>query len=211
VDLFKEGRMSEVIVKKLLMQDVINCIKPKSKEFNKNNINTYIIQQGKPMDSFILILEGHVEVTIGKESLTFESGPFTTFGMDALSQIQIMAESPSNSTMHSQRGSSIRGSVQSLDSTKFSFIPDYSVRAITDVTYLKIRRSHYIAAYRANILEQVQKDPRSEETFDAEIAKLIEDDGLVSPASWENDLMTPLPVNCKAKLSNGSIRSQGNP
>lgn len=44
--------------------------------------------QGKPVDYFVLILEGHVEVTIGKENLTFESGPFTYFGMASLAQIQ---------------------------------------------------------------------------------------------------------------------------
>lgn len=44
--------------------------------------------QGKPIDYFVLILEGHVEVTIGKENLTFESGPFTYFGLVALTHIQ---------------------------------------------------------------------------------------------------------------------------
>lgn len=39
------------------------------------------------MDYFAIILEGHVEVTIGKEGLTFESGPFTYFGISALSHI----------------------------------------------------------------------------------------------------------------------------
>lgn len=36
------------------------------------------------MDFFVLILEGRVEVTVGKENLLFESGAFTYFGTAAL-------------------------------------------------------------------------------------------------------------------------------
>lgn len=36
------------------------------------------------MDYFVLILEGRVEVTVGRENLIFESGPFTYFGSQAL-------------------------------------------------------------------------------------------------------------------------------
>jgi hypothetical protein len=31
-----------------------------------------------------MVLEGRVEVTVGKEKLTYESGAFTTFGKDFL-------------------------------------------------------------------------------------------------------------------------------
>ena len=43
--------------------------------------------QGKPVDYLLLILEGRVEVTIGKESLVFESGPFSHFGCQALAGV----------------------------------------------------------------------------------------------------------------------------
>ena len=45
--------------------------------------------QGKPADYFVLVLEGHVEVNIGKEELTFESGPFSYFGISALTSLPI--------------------------------------------------------------------------------------------------------------------------
>lgn len=45
-----------------------------------------IYQQGKPVDYFVLILEGRVEVQVGRENLLFESGPFTYFGIQALAQ-----------------------------------------------------------------------------------------------------------------------------
>ncbi|XP_066950363.1 unextended protein-like isoform X2 [Macrobrachium rosenbergii] len=187
VEPFKESQLSEVIVKKLLNQDVIHCIKLSNKEHSKSEQqHTYIFTQGKPVDYFVLILEGHVEVVIGKEGLTFESGPFTYFGLAALSQTQTLGESPSASTQLSK--GSIKGSVQSLDSTKFTFVPDYSVRAITEVMYLKIRRSHYIAARRAFLLEQSQKEPYAE-NFEKEMAKMLnEDEDPVSP-NW--DTTTP--------------------
>jgi metal transporter CNNM len=42
--------------------------------------------QGKAVDYFVLILEGRVEVIVGKENMIFESGPFTYFGTQALIQ-----------------------------------------------------------------------------------------------------------------------------
>jgi metal transporter CNNM len=48
------------------------------------NFNLYSFIQGKPADYFVLILEGRVEVTVGKENLVFESGPFSHYGSQAL-------------------------------------------------------------------------------------------------------------------------------
>lgn len=76
--------MSETILRRLLNQDVMHQIKSKGKE--KDDPSLVIYQQGKPVDYFVLILEGRVEVTVGRESLIFESGPFTYFGTQALIQ-----------------------------------------------------------------------------------------------------------------------------
>ncbi|KAK7076206.1 Metal transporter cnnm2 [Halocaridina rubra] len=154
VDPFKEGQLSESIVKRLISQDIVHSIKVSDREESKSDANTYIYAQGKPADYFVLILEGHVEVCIGKEGLTFENGPFTFFGLAALPQVQGIGESPLVSVHH--RKGSIR-SIQSLDSTSSSFVPDYSVRAISEVLYLKISCSHYVAARRAFFLELSQK------------------------------------------------------
>ena len=37
----------------------------------------------------MLILEGRVEVTVGRENLVFDSGPFTHFGMQALTGVGV--------------------------------------------------------------------------------------------------------------------------
>lgn len=76
--------MSETILRRLLNQDVIHQIRSKGKD--KDDPTLIIYQQGKPVDYFVLILEGRVEVTVGREGLLFESGPFTYFGTQALVQ-----------------------------------------------------------------------------------------------------------------------------
>ena len=84
VDPFKPDTISETILRRLLKQDIIYHIKVKSREKARNDPAAVIYQQGKPADYFVLILEGRVEVTVGKENLMFESGPFTYFGQQAL-------------------------------------------------------------------------------------------------------------------------------
>lgn len=43
------------------------------------------------------------------------------------------------------------------------------------VVYLRVRRSHYVAARRAFLLERAQKEPHGEEDFEKEIAKVSVD------------------------------------
>lgn len=81
---FKPDVVSETILRRLLSQDIIHSIKCKGKE--KHDPSMIIYQQGKPVDYFVLILEGRVEVQVGRENLLFESGPFTYFGIQALAQ-----------------------------------------------------------------------------------------------------------------------------
>lgn len=86
MDAFKPHVISETILRRLIKQDVIYHIKVKNKEKGKADPSTIIYHQGKPVDYFVLILEGRVEVTIGREEMRFESGPFTYFGTQALTQ-----------------------------------------------------------------------------------------------------------------------------
>lgn len=84
MDTFKPDVISETILRRLLKQDIIYHIKVKSREKAKTDPAAIIYQQGKAVDYFVLILEGRVEVTVGKENMMFESGPFTYFGSQAL-------------------------------------------------------------------------------------------------------------------------------
>lgn len=171
VDAFKPDTISETILRRLLKQDIIYHIKVKSREKARNDPAAVIYQQGKAVDYFVLILEGRVEVTVGKENMMFESGPFTYFGSQALTVNIGIAESPTNTNPQTV------GSIQSinLDSMlRYTFIPDYTVRAVSEVFYVKIKRSLYLAAKRATLLERSQKDSLpGQEQFDDEVEKLL--------------------------------------
>lgn len=84
VDAFKNDSISETILRRLLNQDIVRHIRHKGKE--RDDPSLMIFEQGKPVDFFVLILEGRVEVTVGKENMLFEGGPFTYFGIQALVQ-----------------------------------------------------------------------------------------------------------------------------
>ena len=43
-----------------------------------------IIEKGKAVDYFVLIVEGRVQATVGREELVFESGPFSFYGLQVL-------------------------------------------------------------------------------------------------------------------------------
>lgn len=54
----------------------------------------------------------------------------------------------------------MRGSIQSLNmdsKIRQTFIPDYSVRAVNDVVYIAIKRSLYLTAKKATLLEKTRK------------------------------------------------------
>ncbi|XP_003738706.1 metal transporter CNNM4 [Galendromus occidentalis] len=82
-----------------------------------------ISRKGEKQDAFILILEGRVQVTMGEDSLQFESGPFAYFGIRAL---------------------------RSLDNpARDLFSPDYTIIVSSEtVVFLKISRQLYKKAVR---------------------------------------------------------------
>lgn len=71
------------------------------------------------------------------------------------------------------------GSIQSLNLEAMihhTFIPDYTVRAVTEVFYIAIKRNLYLAAKRATLMERIQKggdDSCSHEPIDDEVEKLL--------------------------------------
>nr|CAI5830517.1 unnamed protein product [Callosobruchus analis] len=84
VEPFHPNVISETILRRLLKQDIVYHIR-KNKEW-RTDPGCIIYDQGRAVDYFVIILEGRVEVTVGKESLRFEGGPFTYFGTQALVQ-----------------------------------------------------------------------------------------------------------------------------
>jgi len=207
---FKTPHMNEWVLKKLLALDIFREVKVKKDKTKMKDEELTIILKDKPMDHFILILEGRVEVKIGSEGLMFESGPFSFFGIQSLVAIMedfksattpaptslvspvakamatsfnIMASATSDGSTSptSMQGGNRRASVRKTPATPESaqshhpllskrgsvvedfskllppsFVPDYTVKAASDVLYMRIKRGTYIAALRASQMQKKQ-------------------------------------------------------
>ncbi|XP_013878698.1 metal transporter CNNM1 [Austrofundulus limnaeus] len=159
VEPFRTCHLSDKILLRLIKHpSVVQELKfnPKS----KHDPQHYLYQRNKPVDYFVLILQGRVEVEIGKEALRFENGAFSYYGMPALI--------PPLTTVHrySSRGSSLNqsdsllsgGSVGQL-TTGGAYLPDYSVRQLTDLQIIKITKNHYQNALTATRMESSPQTP----------------------------------------------------
>uniref|UniRef100_A0A8D2LE02 Metal transporter n=1 Tax=Varanus komodoensis TaxID=61221 RepID=A0A8D2LE02_VARKO len=83
VEPFKAPYLSEKILLRLLKHpNVIQEMKFDHK--NKRAPEHYLYQRNRPVDYFVLILQGEVEVEVGKEGLRFENGAFTYYGVPAI-------------------------------------------------------------------------------------------------------------------------------
>ncbi|XP_078669090.1 metal transporter CNNM4-like isoform X19 [Branchiostoma floridae x Branchiostoma belcheri] len=174
IDLFKPELISETVLRRMLQQDVVVDLKVKveQKDSTSNNIYT----NGKPADYFVLILQGRVEVRAGKEGLTYETGPFTHFGEAAI--VASGRRASALSTLSAASTSSFafpiplpkrivnQPQIGISSSQSLVYVPDYSVRAVTDVQYIRIRRAHYMAARQATLLERQPRTPASSESED---------------------------------------------
>ncbi|XP_060142442.1 metal transporter CNNM1 isoform X3 [Globicephala melas] len=83
VEPFKSLYLSEKILLRLLKHpNVIQELKCDEK--NKKAPEHYLYQRNRPVDYFVLLLQGKVEVEVGKEGLRFENGAFTYYGVPAI-------------------------------------------------------------------------------------------------------------------------------
>ena len=124
VDPFTSKYMKSPILKRLLMQQ--NIVQNIScEEYSRKDLALY--SAGRPVTFFCLILEGCVEVEIGKDKLKFEGRAFSYFGDQALT---VARDSP---------GSEYRA--------------DFTVRPIVDCILVIISQAQYMAACRASVFE----------------------------------------------------------
>ncbi|XP_058230838.1 metal transporter CNNM4 isoform X2 [Hemibagrus wyckioides] len=152
VNLFSQSQISEKVLLRILRHpDVIQDIK--FNENDKRSPHHYLYQRGKAVDYFILILQGRVEVEAGNENMKFETGPFSYYGVMALnatlefrSPSHISGLNRSSSLNYTDRSESlsISGSNTQLNSSlSAQYVPDFNVRALTDLQIVKITRSQY--------------------------------------------------------------------
>ncbi|TDH02398.1 hypothetical protein EPR50_G00172420 [Perca flavescens] len=151
VNLFSPFQVTEKVLLRILRHpDVIQELK-----FNENDKRSpqhFIYQRGKPVDYFVLILQGRVEVEAGNENMKFETGPFSYYGVMALSSPSLEFRSPSHGANLNRSASlscaerppesgSVGGSVTQIPGTPFQYIPDFCVRALTDLQFVKASTS----------------------------------------------------------------------
>lgn len=123
---FREEYISEHVLKCLLKKNIVRSIS--FKESEQKNFRLY--KAGSPASYFTLILEGCVQVQIGKEGLEFEGKAFSYYGAKALEGVLESSENPPE------------------------YIPDFTVQPATDCQMVMITRRQYLAAYKATIFER---------------------------------------------------------
>ncbi|XP_027890113.1 metal transporter CNNM4 isoform X3 [Xiphophorus couchianus] len=172
VSLFSPAQISDKVLLRILRHpDVIQEIK-----FNDNDKRShrhYIYQRGKAVDYFILILQGRVEVEAGNENMKFEAGAFSYYGVMALNASTLEFRSPSHLSGLNRTASlsgtdrtdslAVSGSNSQLNSSMASqhYIPDFNVRALTDLQFVKITRSQYQNGLIASRLDSTPQSPES--------------------------------------------------
>ncbi|XP_015908018.1 unextended protein isoform X2 [Parasteatoda tepidariorum] len=163
IEPFRNNYLSETVLKRLLTQNIFF----KSKQVKDGpNSNGILYQAGKPADYFVLILEGRCRVTVCKENLVFETGPFSYFGIPAITVTVSPDASSQQARGQSLSSISVASAVTTENPTLKTFNPDYTVVAITEILYMKIHWAVYLAAYRATLMERHHKlDPEQIEIF----------------------------------------------
>ncbi|XP_070697070.1 metal transporter CNNM1 [Pempheris klunzingeri] len=160
VEPFRPCHLSEKILLRLIKHpSVVQELKFNPK--NKHAPQHYLFQRNKPVDYFVLVLLGRVEVEIGKEALRFENGAFSYYGMPALIPPLPVGQ------RYSSRGSGLNqsdsllsgGSVGQLTTGGGVYLPDYSVRQLTDLQIIKISRNHYQNALMASRMDSSPQTP----------------------------------------------------
>ncbi|XP_068184123.1 metal transporter CNNM1 [Antennarius striatus] len=161
VEPFRPCHLSEKILLRLIKHpSVVQELKfnPKSKHSPQH----YLFQRNKPLDYFVLVLQGRVEVEIGREALRFENGAFSYYGMPALiPPLPISQRCSSGGSGLNQSDLLLSGgSVGQLTAAGGGvYFPDYSVRQLTDLQIIKITRSHYQNAITATRMDSSPQTP----------------------------------------------------
>ncbi|KFP63043.1 Metal transporter CNNM4, partial [Cariama cristata] len=176
----------KILLRLLKYSDVIQELK--FDEENKKSPRHFLYCKNKAADYFILILQGKVEVEAGKECMKFEAGAFSYYGVMALSPSpgsgSVRGQTPtlavclgvvgSPAPIHGHRewrsyhersdsvSSPVSGSNNQLNTgTGAQYVADFSVRALTDLQFVKITRQEYQNGLTASRMDSGPQSPDS--------------------------------------------------
>ncbi|XP_042296276.1 metal transporter CNNM4-like [Sceloporus undulatus] len=158
---FYPKALPEKYLLRLLKHPDVIC-ELKFDEEDKYALHHYLYQRNKPADYFIIILQGKVEIVACKENMKFENGPFSYYGVMALDSsvpgdagpvgrlgtVSRINQDPALTTF-----STTGSSVQIFPSSGLQYMADFTVRAITDLLYIRITRNQYQNCVKASLLE----------------------------------------------------------
>nr|XP_015195882.1 PREDICTED: metal transporter CNNM3-like isoform X1 [Lepisosteus oculatus] len=153
VEHFSPLRMSEKVLLHLLKHPSVNQ-EVKFDPSNRLGADHYLYTRNHPVDYFILLLQGRVEVEIGKEGLKFENGAFTYYGVSALTAPSSVHQSPVSTQRHNPKDPFELG-----DTSPSSYCPDYTVRALTDLQFIRVTRMQYLNALMASRISTAAPPP----------------------------------------------------
>lgn len=181
VDVFSPLRVSEKVLLHLLKHPSVNQ-EVRFDESDRLAAHHYLYQRSRPVDYFILILQGRVEVEIGKEGLKFENGAFTYYGVSALTAPSSVHQSPVSSLQ------SLRYDPppEPTDGTRLSaYCPDYTVRALSDLQFIKVTRLQYLNALLATRAQALPQSPENTEllAIPGSQTRLLGDKAAIAPGS----------------------------
>lgn len=172
VTLFTPNFISEKILLRLLKySDVIQELK--FDEENKKSPHHFLYTKNKAADYFILILQGKVEVEAGKECMKFEAGAFSYYGVMAISPPPVSeTRSPSHvsglnrsaSLSCHERSDSVSSPVGGSNnqlSAVTPYVADFSVRALSDLQFVKITRQEYQNGLTTSRMDSCPQSPDS--------------------------------------------------
>ena len=201
---FSPENFSQQVLQKLLSMDVYREVKLRTLRPGEVREETegVLMNVGVQCDFFILIIEGRVEITIGKEQKVFQEGPFSCFGEQMLIQ-ELTRSQTLNSLSASDR------SLASVASRHGAWFPDYKLRAVTDVVYLKIRKSIYQLAIKANKANNLNGDSDSnlkEQDLVEVLTKVTKHD-----ADFESRESAKSPEKLRSEMSLQSLRTKMSP
>ncbi|XP_062869916.1 metal transporter CNNM3 [Trichomycterus rosablanca] len=193
VEHFSPQRVSEKVLFHLLRHPSVNQ-EVKFDPSNRLSPDHYIYTRNHPVDYFILLLQGRVEVEIGKEGLKFENGAFTYYGVSALTAPSSVHQSPVSTQHRSPKDAFELGEATSPS----SYCPDYTVRALTDLQLIRVTRLQYLNALMASRVAQ-SHDPHEIKILPNSQTKLLNERNTTQGTSKIQECRTEEAPSCQTE------------